>query len=67
MAKLGSAGRGVVVSVVNGRLSERSFRGYGHIGWLMRRTMEQVDWVGAQDSTMQNASAIWALKGTGSK
>lgn len=39
------------VVVVNGRLSERSFRGYGHIGWLFRRTLRQIDWVGAQDAT----------------
>ncbi len=44
-------GCGAVVTVVNGRLSERSFRGYGHIGWLMKSTLEQVDWIGAQDAT----------------
>lgn len=42
---------GASVTVVNGRLSERSFRGYGHIGWLFRRTLSQIDWVGAQDAS----------------
>lgn len=39
------------VAVVNGRLSERSFRGYGQIGWLTSKTLKQIDWVGVQDET----------------
>jgi hypothetical protein len=30
--------RGIKVAVVNGRLSERSFRGYQRIGWLVSKT-----------------------------
>ncbi len=36
------------VAVINGRLGERSFRGYQRIGWLVRRTLAQVDLVAAQ-------------------
>ena len=38
------------VAVINGRLSERSFRGYQRIGWLARRMLAQVDLVAAQSS-----------------
>ncbi len=41
--------RGVKIAVVNGRLSERSFRGYGHIGWLTRNTLRRIDWIAVQD------------------
>jgi 3-deoxy-D-manno-octulosonic-acid transferase len=41
--------RGAKVAVVNGRLSERSFRGYGRIGWLARRVLRQIDVVAAQN------------------
>jgi len=36
------------VAVINGRLSERSFRGYQRIGWLARRTLARVDLIAAQ-------------------
>lgn len=49
----------VPIAVINGRLSERSFRGYGHIGWLMKTTLQQVDWIGVQDATY--ASRFLAL------
>jgi 3-deoxy-D-manno-octulosonic-acid transferase len=39
---------GAKVAIVNGRLSERSFRGYRRIGWFARRTLAQIDLIGAQ-------------------
>jgi 3-deoxy-D-manno-octulosonic-acid transferase len=36
------------VAVINGRLSERSFRGYRRVGWLARRTLSHVDLIAAQ-------------------
>jgi 3-deoxy-D-manno-octulosonic-acid transferase len=38
---------GAKVAVVNGRLSEKSFRGYRRIGWLARRTLERIDLISA--------------------
>jgi 3-deoxy-D-manno-octulosonic-acid transferase len=43
--------RGVKVAVINGRLSERSFRGYSRIGWLVRRVLAQVNLIAVQDET----------------
>lgn len=43
--------RGIKVAVVNGRLSERSFRGYSRVGALARRVLEQIDLIAAQDET----------------
>jgi 3-deoxy-D-manno-octulosonic-acid transferase len=43
--------RGAAVAVVNGRLSERSFRGYRRIGALVRRLLGWVDLIAAQDAT----------------
>jgi 3-deoxy-D-manno-octulosonic-acid transferase len=40
---------GAKVAVINGRLSEKSFRGYQRIGWLAKRTLEQIDLVAAQN------------------
>ncbi len=40
--------RGIPVAVVNGRLSERSFRGYSRIRALIRPMFQKVTWVGAQ-------------------
>src|SRR5262249_28113792 len=34
---------GAKVAVVNGRLSEKSFRGYRHVRWLVSRVLQQVD------------------------
>jgi 3-deoxy-D-manno-octulosonic-acid transferase len=39
------------LAIVNGRLSERSWRGYRRAGFLIRRVMRQLDWVGAQSET----------------
>lgn len=40
---------GVKVAIVNGRLGEKSLRGYQRIGFLARRTLEQVDLIAAQN------------------
>jgi 3-deoxy-D-manno-octulosonic-acid transferase len=42
---------GARVAVVNGRLSERSFRGYRRLGPLVRRLLGQIDLVAVQDET----------------
>ncbi len=39
---------GVGVAVINGRLSERSFRGYRRVHWLMRHVLAAVDVIAAQ-------------------
>jgi 3-deoxy-D-manno-octulosonic-acid transferase len=38
------------VAIVNGRLSERSFRGYRRLGWIVRRALAQVELIAAQNS-----------------
>jgi 3-deoxy-D-manno-octulosonic-acid transferase len=43
--------RGCPVAIVNGRLSDRSFRSYQRLGWLARSIFQKIDWVGAQDET----------------
>ncbi len=43
--------RGARVAVVNGRLSESSFRGYRRIRPLLRRVLECIDLVAVQDGT----------------
>lgn len=43
--------RGVKVAIINGRLSERSAKGYARIGWLVRRTLARINLVAAQDAT----------------
>ncbi|MCB9845762.1 MAG: hypothetical protein H6811_07250 [Phycisphaeraceae bacterium] len=42
--------RGIPIAVVNGRLSDRSFRGYRRIRWLLRRTFGSITVVGAQNA-----------------
>lgn len=42
--------RGARVMVVNGRLSDRSFRGYQRIGRLVRRLLTKIDLVAAQNA-----------------
>jgi 3-deoxy-D-manno-octulosonic-acid transferase len=42
--------RGARVMIVNGRLSDRSFRGYRRAGWLARRVLGQVDAIAAQNA-----------------
>jgi 3-deoxy-D-manno-octulosonic-acid transferase len=40
---------GAKVAVINGRLSERSFRGYKRIGWLAKGILEEIDLIAAQN------------------
>lgn len=40
--------QGAAVAVINGRLSEHSFRGYRRVRYLMRRWLQQIDLVLAQ-------------------
>jgi 3-deoxy-D-manno-octulosonic-acid transferase len=40
---------GAKVAVINGRLSEKSFRGYQWVGWLARRMLEQIDLIATQN------------------
>lgn len=41
--------RSIPVGIINGRLSERSFRGYRRLGFILRRTFAALSLVGAQD------------------
>ena len=43
---------GCTVAVINGRLSERSFKGYSRIPYLVRMCMQSIDWVGAQSESV---------------
>lgn len=40
---------GAKVAIINGRLGEKSYRGYGRGKWLVGRILQQVDLVAAQD------------------
>lgn len=42
---------GARVAVINGRLSDRSFRGYRRVRWLLGRVVGSIDLVLAQDGT----------------
>ncbi|MGI9458326.1 MAG: 3-deoxy-D-manno-octulosonic acid transferase, partial [Aeoliella sp.] len=42
---------GARVAIINGRLSDNSFRGYRHVSWLVRRVLNQVDLIAAQDES----------------
>jgi len=41
--------QGACVAIINGRLSDRSYRGYRRIRWLVARILQQVDLVAVQD------------------
>lgn len=43
--------RGVPVALINGRMSERSFRGYRRIRWVMQRLLNRLDVIGVQSET----------------
>jgi len=45
-----TSARSIPVSVINGRLSARSARGYRKLGFLFRPIFQQIDWIGAQSS-----------------
>lgn len=42
---------GARVAIINGRLSDNSFRGYERIGWFVSRALKNVDIIAAQDAT----------------
>lgn len=39
------------VAIVNGRLSETSFRGYSRLSYIVRRALSRINWIGAQNAT----------------
>jgi 3-deoxy-D-manno-octulosonic-acid transferase len=41
--------RGVPVAIINGRLSDKSFRGYCRLRWLVARTLRRIDVIAAQN------------------
>jgi 3-deoxy-D-manno-octulosonic-acid transferase len=43
--------KGVPIVVVNGRLSESSFRGYQRFGWLLKSSFQKLTLVAVQDET----------------
>ena len=45
---------GVKLGVINGRLSERSFRGYRRVRWLMSKVLSRFDAIGAQSNEYAN-------------
>lgn len=45
-------GRGVPVAVVNGRISDSSYRGYQRICWLIGPLLRQLDVIGVQDEAI---------------
>jgi 3-deoxy-D-manno-octulosonic-acid transferase len=42
---------GIPLSLINGRLSEKSFRGYSKIGWLLRPVLQSFDLLAVQNET----------------
>lgn len=43
--------RGVPVAVINGRMSERSFRGYRRIRWFLQRVLNRLNVIAVQSET----------------
>ena len=43
---------GCPVAIINGRLSEKSFRGYSRIPFLVGQCLQTIDWVGAQSESI---------------
>lgn len=55
--------RGVPVAIINGRLSERSFKGYRRLGWFFRRLLGQITLVACQDEAYaERFRALGALR-----
>lgn len=48
---LAANGAGVPLALINGRISEKSFRGYSRIRWLMRRLLPSFEFLAAQNDT----------------
>ncbi|MEC8591678.1 MAG: 3-deoxy-D-manno-octulosonic acid transferase [Planctomycetota bacterium] len=46
--------RGIPVAVINGRLSESSFRGYRRVGRLVQTWLRSIGWIGAQSETYRD-------------
>jgi 3-deoxy-D-manno-octulosonic-acid transferase len=44
------ADRGIPVGVINGRLSERSFKGYSRLRWYLRRVFGALEFAAVQDA-----------------
>ncbi|HEY3490845.1 MAG TPA: 3-deoxy-D-manno-octulosonic acid transferase [Candidatus Deferrimicrobiaceae bacterium] len=55
------ASRGIPVAILNGRISERSYAGYKKAGWLFRRVLSNISFIGAQ--TPEDASRYSELRG----
>lgn len=43
--------QGAKIAVINGRLGEKSFRGYERIRWLIRRALQEIDLVAVQNES----------------
>ncbi len=43
--------KGARIAVINGRLSQQSFRGYRRVCWLVSRMLSQIDLLAVQDET----------------
>jgi 3-deoxy-D-manno-octulosonic-acid transferase len=43
-------GQGARIAIINGRLSDNSFRGYRRLGWLVARVLRHVDLIAAQNA-----------------
>jgi len=41
---------GASVAIINGRLSEKSFGGYSRLSWIVRRSLEQIELIAAQNN-----------------
>ncbi len=53
---------GCPVAVINGRLSENSFRGYARMRFLVRKCFRSIDWVGAQSETIAKRFQILGVQ-----
>lgn len=43
--------RGIPLAIANGRLSEKSYRGYRRVAWLMKRLLARFDLIASQSNT----------------
>jgi 3-deoxy-D-manno-octulosonic-acid transferase len=51
--------KGIPVMMVNGRISDKSFKGYSRLRWLMRIVLSKISWFGMQGA--KDAERIIAL------
>ena len=66
-----TSARSIPISVINGRLSEKSARGYRKFGFLFQPIFQKIDWIGAQSSDyaqrfVENGCAAQKVTVTGS-